>query len=88
MKSFKGATSSRQICAAIKKATGYVVKINKGNDSITFYSDDDDTALMLGMLYTSSVDVSSLSSLTVRRWVEEFNSLFTAVVGGEIGDEY
>jgi len=90
MNTTKGATSSRKICAAIKKATGYEVKINKGDGSITFYSDDNSTSLMLGMLYTSSVDVPHLSSLTVRRWVEEFKYLVAGseCVGGAIGDEY
>jgi len=70
-------TTRKAISAEIKKRTGMDILVG-GSQAIGcyhFYSDDSDTASMLAKFYSTTVDVFSLSDLTVERWADEFDAM-------------
>lgn len=64
----------KQISKAIFEETGLNVSIggNSGVGCFHFYSDDEETGIMLAKFYDSSVYINSLSQLSVERCVSEF----------------
>ena len=68
-------TTGRNITNAIKKATGWDVKVHKSDGVVSFYSDDDEQSDKLAGFYTKSVYVMWLYSMTVDEWVREFEWL-------------
>ena len=65
-------TTNKAINKAIKAATGYDVKLHKGGGVCSFYSDDEDTSLLLCGFNSTSVYVNTINTYTVEEWVEEF----------------
>ena len=61
-------TTNKAINKAIKAATGYDVKLHKGGGVCSFYSDDEDTSLLLCGFNSTSVYVNTINTYTV----EEF----------------
>jgi len=61
-----------QVNKAIKKATGYDVRLHKAEGCIIFYSDDSKTQDMISSWYDGTVYVNSMNQLTVEQWVKEF----------------
>lgn len=67
--------NNKNISRAIKKATGYDVKLHKCDGCVHFYSDDDDTGLMLALFNSTTFYVNSIKSYSVDQWVENFKGL-------------
>ena len=67
--------TGRNISKAIKRETGYDVKLYKSDGCFHFYSDDEQTSLMLAGLYTTTVLTYLLTNLSVDEWVREFKGI-------------
>ena len=58
------------ISKAIKEETGMDIKLHRGYGYFHFYSDDDETGLMLMRLPSTSVYTNTLGSFSIEGWVE------------------
>ena len=67
--------TNKTVSAAIKKATGYDIKLFKADGCVSFYSDDDDTMDMLMRFQESCVYVNAISHMSVEQWVSTFQWL-------------
>jgi len=68
-------STNREINKAIKKATGYDIKVFKSYGCCSFYSDDNETEDMLARFYSTTEYVNSINQLTVQQWVDSFKFL-------------
>jgi len=66
----------KAISKAIKEKHGLDVEIIRDPSGYHyFFSDDEETGLMLARWYATSVYVNRLTDLSVERWVEEFTDM-------------
>lgn len=67
--------TANNIAKAIKSTTGYDVGLYHGKGYYYFYSDDDETALMIAGFNTASVYTYRMSWLTIEQWVGMFENM-------------
>jgi len=65
-------TTNKAINKAIKAATGYDVKLHKGGGVCSFYSDDEDTSLLLCGFNSTSVYVNTINSRGMGRGIQVY----------------
>jgi hypothetical protein len=66
----------KNICSAIKKETGFDVKLYKVKDDyFYFYSDDLKTDLMLSGLESTSILSNRLTHQSIEDWVKDFKQI-------------
>lgn len=67
--------TKKRICKAIKEKYGFDVGLYRENGVFSFYSDDENTGLILAGLYSTTVYTYRLGDLNLQQWLDAFDDI-------------